>query len=426
MKPLRLLVSRKFAIFLLVILTGVCLAGVLLPDFRIAATPWLLPLPAFLFVSILACSLGRITQRKETLAPFPQGGEFSYETAGTPESVRNQTAGLLKSRGWQVDETRAEGIVAWQGEAGFWGSMVFHLGMLVILGGMVMSMVSRSSAGFMVTEGETKDLMAPGVIQAEESLMGPARVPLRITLKQFIASYIDGRKPVDYRALLWLEGEGEAGREYTAQVNRPFSSGGSDVYMDRYGFAPRFVLKKEDGTLLSDYYYTVSARGGKTDFFELPEAGEGTRVSVTLFPDFRLDPGNKVTNISEEPRNPGAVVTVTRGIHTLVDRVFVPMGKKVHFEGVTLQFEGWRYWAHFGISRDMGMPWLVAGFFVIVGGLVLRFAFPDRIVWVAIARTEDLTQVMVGGSGGYFPALFREELKGIDEQIEAGLGADHP
>lgn len=420
MKPLWLiLTSRKFAVWLLALLIGVSIAQVLFPDYKITASPLILPLPAMLFVSILACSIRRIATRKEDRAALPEGEVIQRETGGAPDLVRRKIADILRAGGWRVDDTKPEGVMAFQGEPGFWGSTIFHIGMLIILAGMVMSMLSRSSSGFTITEGETIDLMTPGVIQSEASYLGVLKVPLRLTLKQFNADYVGGEHPVDYRALLWAEGAGRTPGELLVQVNRSFRCNDADIFLDKYGYAPRFVLTKEDGTVLSDYHYTISAREGKTDTFEMPEAG--LMVTAQLFPNFQLNEGNTVKNVSQEPKNIGVLLTIAKEGRVVVDRAFVPLAKKVHFEGRTLQFAGWKYWAHFGISRDLGVPWILVGFLALVGGLILRFSFPDRMVWVKITGSTSGSRggscVAVGGHGGHFPAMFRDELKRLADEM---------
>ncbi|MDH4100965.1 MAG: cytochrome c biogenesis protein ResB [Nitrospirota bacterium] len=425
MKPLwQLLISRKFAVWQLLILILILLAGIIFPDAQITTSRLFLVPAALVFISILACSIQRIIRRDEwetePAKVFSVGEEcFSGSSQKSSEVVKEEVAGLLRERGWRVDATRSEGLLAFQGEPGFWGSMVFHAAMLVILIGVTLTVLSRTVTGFSITEGETKDLMAPGVVQAEESLLGPVRVPMRLTLQKFSADYVEGTHPVDYEAVLWVEESGRQPREVVTRVNRPFSSGKADIYMDKYGFAPRFVLTKDDGTELSDYHYNLSVLDGKEDSLELPEIG--ATVTVVFFPSFKLEEGNTVTNVSQEPTNPGMVISIAREGQVVVNRVFVPLGKRVRFEGMSLQFAGWRFWTHFGISRDLGVNWILVGFLTLVVGLVLRFAYPDRRLWVRIGEEGAGCTVAMGGHGGHFAALFREELTMLGERVKGVL-----
>ena len=115
------------------------------------------------------------------------------------------------------------------------------------------------------------------------------------------------------------------------------------------------------------------------------------------------------------------VISIARKGQVVVNRAFVPLGKRVRFEGMNLQFAGWKYWAHFGISRDLGINWILVGFLAVVVGLALRFAYPDRRVWVRVNEEGAGSRVAVGGHGGHFAALFKEELKMLGEKVKGVL-----
>ena len=178
--------SRRFAIYLMLITTGVILLSNLLPNTslmqpdeiaafqqerpilfavsdtlkleRLTRTWYFQLIPLFLFLSVSICTLKRfkkVLARKDAPS-FPNEIPTKYliETEAG-DLTYNEIAALLKGRGWRLSVySRDKAVItAKKGKNGIWGSFLFHLGMDVVMIGILISALTSFTGTLFLTEG---------------------------------------------------------------------------------------------------------------------------------------------------------------------------------------------------------------------------------------------------------------------------------
>lgn len=423
--------SRRFAVYLLLATTAVILLSNLLPNFsvmkageikalkegrpllyaaasslqlgKVVRSPFFFILPAVIFLSITVCTVKRIKR---------WGMESGREGNALPEDMFLRAAEeSLRGKGWSV-EVRSQGsgegvvITGFKGRKGFWGSVAFHAGMNVVLIGAVFSLFTRYNGSMVLADGYG--------VTMDEAFLSQAPKDFRLKgaiMEDFRAVYQEGF-PVDYSMALTLLGEEDREKREEVGVNRPLKWMGYQFAPVRYGFSPRFAVRKGETVLLDSYINLVVMTPEKTDVFEIP--GEGMKVEVQFFPDFYME-GKIPKTRSREPKNPVFFAEIKKG-KEVIGRGFLHLNQEVSFAGYSIAFNDLKMWVMFSVSRDYGVPVVTFGFLLIIIGLIIKFVWHEKSVWLIF---KDGT-VEFGGSSRYFPALFEEELKRLGEELKAG------
>lgn len=432
--------TRKFAVYLLVATTAVILLSNLLPNLSsmdardverlrnerpfiygmsarwgvasITRSIYFQVIPLFLFASITACTIRRFRDEMEKGKSIPQRLPASYPVVPAPEGFRMEDAALLlEKKRWKVlsPEGDSKLIYARKGDGGVWGSLVFHIGMDVVLIGILLSATTSSTGKLLLTEG------FPVSVPAEIKGMKDVRdFPLReIMLGSFGSTFRDGF-PVDYSGKLVGVGSGGTAKKYEIGVNRYLDIDDYKLIFNKVSFAPRLVLKKKDGeTVVDAVANLLISMPGIVDYVDIPE--EGLRVKVEMFPDYYEENGAHKTRGSY-PNNPVLFVEVERD-GKVIGRGFLHKNKAVIFDSYSLEFIELKYWLELVVSKDMGVPVIMAGFLFMALGLLVRFVLNEKHLWIIIKDTETGRVAELGGRARYFPAMFEEEMKKLGDYL---------
>jgi cytochrome c biogenesis protein len=191
----KLLNSRKFGVYLLLVLVAVLMVSSFLPspitlsdeewsDLRerkpfvfwlsenfstvyLVRNPLFLALSAFLFLSTLACTITRIKWwAKARKSEFEKEQAFSFSveerSSGPVEAVKDNLLDILRGRRWEFSVSGEGGGFVVEGQKGigmgFWGSVVFHIGLVVCFIGAPVSALDLFRGEFLITEGITMPL----------------------------------------------------------------------------------------------------------------------------------------------------------------------------------------------------------------------------------------------------------------------------
>lgn len=385
---------------------------------NITRSPFFLVIPSFIVLSVTICTFKRARQRmaaKAEALPSP-GAVLHSVSVDKGADIRH----FLEKRGWGVDERPDAGGILFsgtKGAGGIWGSLLFHIGLNIVVAGGIVSMLTMFKGEMVFTEGfeASPQEQLRNILNPSELAGFPYR---EMFLESFEARYIEGgRFPLDYTVILkTVDIQGRMGDE-AIKVNKPLIKGGYQFLLHRYFFAPRFVItEKETGRLIEDAFVNLLIQSVDTsDEFDIPETG--VRIKARFFPDFYRD-GNRPKTRSMNLDNPAFVLEFFKGSEKLGDGI-LPLGKRMDFdEGrYTIQFLDIRNWITVTISRDYGLPIVKWGLLFIVSGLALRFVLNEKKVWIKATEGENKDSAELSGRAPYFPALFEEEIKRLAEEL---------
>ncbi|MCK5503576.1 MAG: cytochrome c biogenesis protein ResB, partial [Thermodesulfovibrionia bacterium] len=259
-------------------------------DGGIASTPYFYILPTFIFLSTLFCTIER----------------------------------LLKTS---------------KKDLGFWGSMVFHAGLLTVIVAGAITNRTLFEGEVLLTEGYPFPLGREGYLQVTREPAGGVALPEgSITLTKFSSKY-KGQFATDHDAEVELFRNGVKAST-VIKVNHPLYVDDFQYTLTRYGFSPAFVVKDEKSETLVDAFINLVVVEGQEDAFEVP--GTGIVVYVRFHPDFEMTKEGPRTR-SPLPNNPVAAVKVRKGLKDTKFR-HVILGEEVELEGLTISFPELKYW----------------------------------------------------------------------------------
>lgn len=466
-----------------VVLIGVCLAwvlvGVLVPqadilgaermaEWRAAAGAWAASARALGFdrvfsqwyfglsvsllgLSLVVCTLKRLTRGEQRPRwPFltPQaasrrGLPWQDVPRGAPEAC--DVAASALGRNLSVRRRDVGGAVAVTGAGGaigFWGSIAFHVALLLAGASAVVGILTTFIGEAVLTVGQ--------VIPIEEAYTGAAsRRPVigapptgfSLALDRVDLRY-EGDRPVDVSAHVRVLEDGVSVRSAAVRVNYPTEYRGLSVLLWKAGHAARISVRRQ-GALVDDAFVNLKDKvaEGYADRYALPD---GRLLDIVMVPDKDVPPGSAAPRPLELD---APAVYLRLAESTEPARGPIPVGGRAEVAGYDVRFEDARLWLAFFTRSTGGRLLLYFALWLGVAGTAVRFLDPRREVMVLVrpapppeapqdaAVTPTGSQVAVLTRGRYGAYRLAGALRalgealGVDVSTEAdgGPGTDsHP
>jgi cytochrome c biogenesis protein len=437
----RLLNSRKLAVYLLFALLLVLVVSTLLPStitvseehweelarerpvafwvashfatpYVVRSTVFIVP-TVFLFFSTLACTVTRVRNWARTRkSEFEKEQAFSFsverELTGTAGEAEEELLRVLRGKRWECAVSREGGgteVVGQKGFGlGFWGSVVFHVGLIACFLGAPVSALTVFRGEFLVTEGITTPLKGGFVYSEGKDIAGLPDAD--VTVMDLEGRYAEGIYKVHFGGTVRI-----GGMTAPFSVNNPVEYEGYQLTLDSFGYSPQITMER-DGSTFFDYF--LNLRQQKTgDYFDLPS--EELTLFVLLFPDFYQE-GTILKTRSREPNNPICLVRFLRGEQE-VAKGLVELGGETHIGGYRVGFPELRNWAGFVVVREWGVHVLAVGMVIGLAGLLVRFLSNERIIEMRLRESTSGSSVAVRGYSRYYPAFLEKEVREMAARV---------
>jgi cytochrome c biogenesis protein ResB len=385
-----------------------------IPAGRLLASPWLLAVPALLAAAIGWNVADRIRARRRSgpgTARFTARSEWSC--ARRPDEIAAALASRLARRGYRVRAEppgEAHAIVARRGAVGFWGSIAFHLALVVALAAVAVSLLAEWRGEIHLVEGERLALDAPGAVRVgRRGPLSPSPPAALLELARCDVRYDDARFPVEYRADVVTLAPSGVLRQATIRVNGPASIEGQRLWLQSFGIAP--VLEVDRGEeRIAEGPVSLSIRDGREDRLDLP--GSRDRLRVRWFGD-AVRAGRAVRSDTDLPRNPALGLVLEPDGGGPARSVLLRRGQAARVGPYRIAFPEARYWVDLGIGRDPGAAVLLVALALASAGLAVRFWDHDREIRIAVHASAEGTRVAASARSRYFPALVARELEDL-------------
>jgi cytochrome c biogenesis protein ResB len=385
------------------------------------STPALVRSPLFctvsflLFLSTLSCTCERLKLWSAARrSPFSKEKSFSFsverQTPRRGDLVDRELRALLAKERWQLAASDEGGSVLLAGEkggAGFWGSMIFHAGMIIAFLAAPATYFTGYNGEVTVVENDRAPLREVLVNHGGDP--GPLATS-SIKVHGLRSEYYQGRFRYDFGGVLAID-DG-AGQDLPFAVNQPASYRGYQFALSSFGFAPHLLLKNA-GKPVFDAYLNVSS-DQESNYFPL---GGELRAQVLFFPDFVRE-GGKIGTRSRDPRNPVAMVKIFRGDREVFKGLFPP-GQEQLWEGTVVSVPDYKRWVTLTVSRDYGVILIMIGSVLAVSGLFARFISNERRIEFLVAEAGSGTRVRISGYSRYYPAFLEKEVLRLAERVQA-------
>lgn len=308
-----------------------------------------------LFASTLACTWGRRARTRLLVR-----GELPPSAVALPARGADVGA-FLRERGF-----RGAGDLRVRHGWALWGGWVLHVGLLVLIAGVLVQQAFQDGGGFELSEGEVGRLSAPGfVVGRERGLLAPASPPdLEVRLERFDPFLHQPGYAPDRMSLISIVRPGEAPR--TVRLDRAAGVRAGPVELHQAiptGLAVN--LEVEGLGIRSAHLATESDRLASASLDD--PAGRPARLTVST--ERRAD----------DPRGTGPLRIE---LEQESGRLTLEPGVPFRFGGRAARVVAVVRWGRFTWARSPGMPAVLAGFAVILAGCAL-LAFP-----AGVARLE--------------------------------------
>jgi cytochrome c biogenesis protein len=445
----RFFASVKLAITLLILLAIASVVGTLIPQGQSPAfyaarfgqmsgflarlqltgvyhSGWYLTLLLLLAVNTTVCTVSRLPAKwrrafhpkveAETsgLMALKVKGRFGKNAPVADARARIET--LLVSRRYRLKSRAGEkrvDVLAQKRRLGFLGSDFVHLGLLVIIGGGVVSGLGGFRTQIALSEGQTT---------------GIPRALFAVRLDRFVTEYYPQGMVKAWKSTVTVMEKGAAVLTRTIQVNKPLTYGGYSIYQTSYGMTwdnPKLeitIRKKSDPAFARTIQIGVGERIAVDD-------ADVSQISVTRFvPDFVIGDGNRIETRSEQPNNPAAEVEGWRGDEKVFsgwifanfpDFEQMHSGRPTDLSFVLKSFRGSEF-SVLEAARDPGAGLIWVGCLLVVVGFFLAFYWPPREIRVVLEESRDRTEITAGGLASKGREAFQAEFDDLMNSLRRG------
>ncbi len=447
----RLLTSKRLALWLIVGLTLISTGAVLLDSDKlitargllatqwakslgldhIFSTWWFLTVVGLFFLNTLACTF----KQWEMLRMQTKGGirVFSEQTKPmfvvrlsrakepSPKVISpGNIQGVLRKFRYStklIEDNGRLSVVGSKNRIGRWGSIIFHIGLLIIIAGAIWGQLYKLDGQFFVIEGkEFTDLHSEYVQVKEGPLFAENHGRFKIFLHSVnVIGYNQYGVPDNLESDLTLTGPEGSSKRVKVSNREPKSLADYELYQFKHGYVPILGFKPKDSTkgylitaILDSLIHGVS----EEHLGQIKLPGTQLVAKVKFFADVGGSAENP-TAASYQLKNPGLFMKIYDKERLVYKGVFKP-GDKVVFEGSTLEFLQLKQWSGLSVNKDQGRIPVYIGFWGGIAGIFLIYFVNPKVVLITLANDE----ISIRGQAGRFQALFKEELQAIrDDRI---------
>jgi cytochrome c biogenesis protein len=442
--------------------------------FDVFGSWWFVLLTTLLFVSLVACLVPRTRALWRALRTAPMQAREIDSLPRYAEVVVDMAPGAaigaarraLRRRRYRValDPARPA-LAAEKGVAREAGSLAFHWALILLLAGVIYGKGTGFSGLVAVVEGQTwvdAEANYDGTIRAGRFFDG-GFTGVGLRLRDFRSDYRRTGQPMDFVSRVdLLRPDGSLDRREAIRVNHPAKVDGLWIYQSSFGWAP-VIEVADDGEVVASGPVVMDrdpAPEGVVEFampwrgvVKLPGAGAGgldRAIELELWPDSRaltalLDGGEPQAMLVEF--DPIIRFTVwegalsdlsttrldTRGLLEVSSGI-VGAGRTADLSGggvldagdagsgSTISFPQLRQYSVFLVSRDAGVPLVLAAAILILVGLLPALYSSRRKVWVRADPDGDGAVLRVGGLAMQRKPQFEEEFARLVDAIATASG----
>lgn len=444
-----LLSSVKLTIVLLIIISIASILGTIIPQqeadiftsrispgmvavfrelqlFNIYHSTWFVSLMLLLSINLIVCSANRlpaswklyrkisVPDETELFRDPPLDRVILVERPLNAEAARLE--GLLKKeyKGISRKDT-AEGtfIKGEKGRFSHFGVYLVHFGVLIILTGVIIGFLFGFDAYVEVAEGDSVDKVQ---LQGKTGLK---KLDFAVRCDRFSIDYYEDGTPKLYRSDLTFLRNGSILQQGPIFVNHPATVEGIRFYQANFGTVPSgsVVIGIRKGRekvrvvrVLVGTDFDLQGNDGKAKIIRMEEnfmrIGPAVKIDIqSAKGKFQFWVFQNIEQIIEE--NPG-----------LIDRV--PIFNPGLFAPYvfSLAMVQMKYYTGLQVTRDPGVPVVIAGSFLLVLGFMTVFFYAHRQVWIRIDRQGPNTRISIASKTNKDPIGLDREITDLIEEIQ--------
>jgi cytochrome c biogenesis protein len=432
--------------------------------FNVFGSAWFTLIYSLLLLSLGACLFPRTRALIRNVLAKPQPAReletmrhYAVRTVVAPPSeVISTSRRVLKRRLFRVN-VRDGMVAADKGLAREAGSLLFHWSFFLVLIGIIYGKGTGFTGQAVVAEGQTwveAHANYDGNIH-EGAFFNGQHTGIGIHVENFSATFHPDGIPADFvtQAQI-LDPNGNLDENVDIRVNHPASVDGLHIYQFGYGWAPVIDATLNGNPLATGpvIFQQPPAPAGVDQttmpwngVVKLPSVKPQVGIEFQLWPDSRgllaLAAGKPFS--MTEAHDPVLTYTAFRGnLHSgLLQNVstldtsamhqfkhgFIASGKTEDLgDGLAVSFPELRQYTVLQVSRDRGLPIMLAAAILILMGLLPALYTSRRRLWVRAEAGRNGTELQVAGFALQRKEQFEEEFAHVVDDLERAAGGSAP
>lgn len=344
---------------------------------------------ALLALNVGSCMLRRIQsrQRPPSLAVSRNARNAALSSAEESAEYLERASEELSSHGYEVLSSSEEGLVASAGSSGFWGSMVLHASLLVLIVGGIASALTSFQGDMYITEGQTvTDTMASYTAITRQPPLGQPFTGTSLTLASTSVGY---EKGVLVSAIAKLRAVERSGRTVSkdVRVNHPLDVAGKSYLIRDSGYAVELAIAPTGATAETVVVNLAdeTSRGWRDSMALGAVAGHKLTLEMTATP-VPLGEDQVLPPDKYELKDPRLTLTVLSDGAPVWNGLLAEGESTPSGPPVVVTFRKLILWDHFLVRGDPLRSISYAGFWFAILGSAWRFAVPERRIYLAVRR----------------------------------------
>ncbi|MDF1532172.1 MAG: cytochrome c biogenesis protein ResB [ANME-2 cluster archaeon] len=342
--------------------------------------------------------------------------------AGTSVQSRDTIISHLEKRRYKVQQNE-NSFVATKNRLGIFGTPVFHLCILLVLGAILYGGVGRMEGRLQLVEGQTLyEQHQDYFYVAEGPLFDEKHQNFGFILERFHPRYEDDEGV--YRGIaseILIVRDGKVVKKDVLHSNHLIIYEDVTLFQNEYGFAPLFLLKDATGAVISGSYVYAEDDGSGRYLTVFPVADTGLTAQITLYPNTSrriLESGYDM------PQNPQVYLELFEGEEQVFDGVLglnqlVKLGNYPGMGEVTLGFYDLKYWSIISVVTDHGIPFIFGGIYLALFSMIVMFFFSPKHIFGVFENDGFGRPVLyIGGKSDKYKSSFEYVFNNLIEEIK--------
>lgn len=386
-----------------------------------------------LFVlNLIICSINRwpvsIKQFQSSYFPAPPGlfenlpqNRIIVTDKKMADTKRVVESSLLSkiSKVKKTDTVKGTLFYRERGRFSLWGVYIVHFGILVIIAGAVIGSMLGFEADLNLAEGEESNIVQ--LAKGE----GTRELDFSVRCDKFIMELYDTGAPKTYRSDLSFSKDGQVIRQGVMLVNHPIAFEGIRFYQASYGLSEEgkaALTFRKAGTEESS---EISVKQGET--FALPAQNAKATVLRVEEDIMQLGPAVKL-NIETSKGNIQLwvfehikeIAEVNPGLFSEVPMFDPGLFKPLVFSLKRIEKQ---YYTGLHVVRDPGVPFVLAGGLMLLGGIIMIFFFAHQRVWVLVNHEPEGIKISLAGRSNRYNEALQRQIDDLCIKIKRELTA---
>lgn len=438
---MKYLASKKLALALIIVLAVLAIIGMTIPqdkpgvdDYslwksrhaqispviealqlnRIFSSWWIKIVYVLFFINIFTCTIlqaKRLLPKGQNNSKGTKYIEIQLTGSSKPGEIISR---YLTKHGYRVSvstvETGNQFIAGEKNIFSKWSLVVFHVGLLVIVSGILFSVLSRSDGIIPVMEGQEVTEDKENYVLLTRGVLSPGHSKLPIKMKK-ISLDIDQQK----KTIKSITDVVQFGSEtFPLDSQNPAQSQGFTIYRDKFGYTLNISFTGNAGAAKNlTFPLLMDSRQHTVYSNEINLPGTSYVLTATLYPNAVKNinnPKQQYYSVGTAPVNPVVYLAVKDSAGKEIANSYMKKNGSLRFDGNKLQLNGIGNWCSLRFVRDSGVAVIYAGFLICILGLVMLYLFIPKVIY---ARINKDGTVEIGGKAGHYKNLFKDELNDL-------------